>query len=44
VHDRFGHGVILEIARSATGVEATVHFSEIGDKRLDLALAPMKPA
>ncbi|MGH2693495.1 MAG: ATP-dependent helicase [Actinomycetota bacterium] len=44
VHDRFGRGVILEIARSATGVEATVHFSEVGDKRLDLGLAPMKPA
>ena len=44
IHDRFGPGVILEIARSSTGVEATVHFSDVGDKRLDLALAPMKPA
>ena len=43
-HDRWGRGVILEIARSGVGMEATVHFSETGaDKRLDLTLAPLKP-
>ena len=45
-HDRWGRGVILEIARSGVGgLEATVHFpSAGGDKRLDLSLAPLKPA
>src|SRR5688500_6258873 len=45
-HDRWGRGVILEIARSGVGgLEATVHFPGAGgDKRLDLSLAPLKPA
>ena len=45
-HERWGRGVILEIARSGVGgFEATVHFPGAGgDKRLDLSLAPMKPA
>ena len=45
-HDRWGRGVIVEIARSGVGgLEATVHFPGAGgDKRLDLSLAPLKPA
>jgi DNA helicase II / ATP-dependent DNA helicase PcrA len=44
-HDRWGRGVIVEIARSNVGLEATVHFPNLGaDKRLDLSLAPLKPA
>jgi DNA helicase-2/ATP-dependent DNA helicase PcrA len=44
-HDRWGRGVIVEIARSNLGLEATVHFPSLGaDKRLDLTLAPLKPA
>jgi DNA helicase-2/ATP-dependent DNA helicase PcrA len=44
-HDRWGRGVIVEIARSNVGLEATVHFPNLGaDKRLDLTLAPLKPA
>lgn len=42
-HSRWGRGVILEIARSGVGMEATVHFAEVGDKRLDLSLAPLRP-
>ncbi|MFN2489854.1 MAG: UvrD-helicase domain-containing protein [Actinomycetota bacterium] len=43
-HDRWGRGVILEIQRSAVGLEATVNFPEVGgEKRLDLTLAPLKP-
>ncbi|HYI45861.1 MAG TPA: UvrD-helicase domain-containing protein [Actinomycetota bacterium] len=43
-HDKWGLGTILEIARSGVGgTEATVHFPSIGDKRLDLSLAPLKP-
>jgi DNA helicase-2/ATP-dependent DNA helicase PcrA len=45
-HSKWGRGVILEIARSGIGgLEATVHFQSIsGEKRLDLALAPLRPA
>jgi DNA helicase II / ATP-dependent DNA helicase PcrA len=43
-HSRWGRGVIVDIARSAVGVEATVNFPEAGgEKRLDLSLAPLKP-
>ncbi|MGH2821269.1 MAG: 3'-5' exonuclease, partial [Actinomycetota bacterium] len=44
-HDRWGRGVILDIQRSSVGLEATVNFPEAGgEKRLDLTLAPLKPA
>jgi DNA helicase II / ATP-dependent DNA helicase PcrA len=44
-HDRWGRGVIIDIQRSSVGLEATVNFPEVGkEKRLDLALAPLKPA
>jgi DNA helicase-2/ATP-dependent DNA helicase PcrA len=43
-HDRWGRGVILDIGRSNSGLEATVNFPAAGgEKRLDLALAPLKP-
>ena len=43
-HDRWGRGTILEIGRSAVGLEATINFPEAGgEKRLDLTLAPLKP-
>ncbi len=43
-HDRWGRGTILEIARSAVGLEATINFPAAGgEKRLDLTLAPLKP-
>jgi DNA helicase II / ATP-dependent DNA helicase PcrA len=42
-HSRWGRGVILDIVRSAVGMEATVNFPEAGgEKRLDLSLAPLK--
>jgi DNA helicase II / ATP-dependent DNA helicase PcrA len=44
-HDRWGRGTIIEIARSGIGgVEATIHFPTAGEKRLDLGLAPLRPA
>jgi DNA helicase-2/ATP-dependent DNA helicase PcrA len=45
-HDRWGRGTILEIMRSGIGgLEATVNFPDAGgEKRLDLTLAPLKPA
>jgi hypothetical protein len=43
-HDRWGRGVILEIVRSAVGLEATINFPDAGgEKRLDLTLAPLRP-
>ena len=43
-HSRWGRGTILDIARSAAGLEATVNFPAAGgEKRLDLTLAPLKP-
>jgi DNA helicase-2/ATP-dependent DNA helicase PcrA len=43
-HDRWGRGTIVEIARSSLGMEATIHFPQVGgEKRLDLTLAPLKP-
>ncbi|HEX2058403.1 MAG TPA: UvrD-helicase domain-containing protein [Actinomycetota bacterium] len=43
-HAKWGRGTIVEIARSNVGVEATVNFPGTGEKRLDLSLAPLKPA
>jgi DNA helicase-2/ATP-dependent DNA helicase PcrA len=44
-HAKWGRGTIVEIARSSVGVEATVNFPGAGGfKRLDLSLAPLKPA
>ncbi|MGH2730736.1 MAG: UvrD-helicase domain-containing protein, partial [Actinomycetota bacterium] len=43
-HDRWGRGVIVDIARSAVGLEATVNFPDAGgETRLDLSLAPLRP-
>jgi DNA helicase II / ATP-dependent DNA helicase PcrA len=42
-HDRWGRGTILELARSNFGLEATVHFEDGRERRLDLSLAPLKP-
>ena len=43
-HSKWGRGIILEIARSGIGgLEATINFSQAGQKRLDLSLAPLKP-
>ena len=45
VHDRWGRGVIIDIVRSAVGLEATINFPDAGgEKRLDLTLAPLKPS
>jgi len=44
-HARWGRGMILHIAHSAVGVEATINFPNAGgEKRLDLSLAPLKIA
>ena len=44
-HVRYGRGTIIDIGRSPVGLEATVNFPGAGgEKRLDLTIAPMKPA
>ncbi|MEO8323622.1 MAG: 3'-5' exonuclease, partial [Actinomycetota bacterium] len=43
-HAKWGKGTIIDINRSAIGLEATIHFPAAGgDKRLDLTLAPLTP-
>ncbi len=40
-HDKFGEGVILELAGEGDKTEAVVNFREVGEKRLLLAWAPL---
>lgn len=41
-HDRWGRGVITGLSGSGEKAEATIYFSEQGEKRLLLAYAPIK--
>jgi DNA helicase-2/ATP-dependent DNA helicase PcrA len=41
-HDKFGEGVILELAGEGDKTEAVVHFRDVGEKRLLLAWAPLQ--
>jgi DNA helicase-2/ATP-dependent DNA helicase PcrA len=40
-HEKFGEGVILELAGEGDKTEAVVHFRDAGEKRLLLAWAPL---
>ena len=44
VHAKWGEGVVLEVVGQGDKAEATVHFPSVGDKRLNLSLAPLKRA
>ncbi len=44
VHAKWGEGVVLEVVGEGEKAEATVHFLSVGDKRLNLSLAPLKRA
>ncbi len=44
VHAKWGEGVVTETAGDGDKAEATVRFPGVGDKRLLLALAPVKRA
>jgi DNA helicase-2/ATP-dependent DNA helicase PcrA len=41
IHERWGEGVVLTVSGMADDAEATVAFSEVGEKRLLLAYAPL---
>jgi DNA helicase-2/ATP-dependent DNA helicase PcrA len=42
VHDRFGEGVVLAVSGAGDDTEARVAFSEVGEKSLLLAYAPLR--
>ncbi|MDQ1429055.1 MAG: ATP-dependent helicase UvrD/PcrA, partial [Acidimicrobiaceae bacterium] len=44
VHAKWGEGVVLEVAGMGDRAEATVHFPSVGQKRLNLSMAPLKRA
>jgi DNA helicase-2/ATP-dependent DNA helicase PcrA len=44
VHAKWGEGVVLEISGVGDRAEATVRFPSVGEKRLNLSLAPLKKA
>lgn len=44
VHGKWGEGVILEIIGNDADAEAIIRFPSVGEKRLLLALAPLKRA
>ncbi|MGH2703592.1 MAG: UvrD-helicase domain-containing protein [Actinomycetota bacterium] len=42
-HRRWGSGIITSLSGAGDRAEATIWFSEVGEKRLMLAYAPLKP-
>jgi DNA helicase-2/ATP-dependent DNA helicase PcrA len=44
VHGKWGEGVVLDVSGSGDRAEATVRFPSVGEKRLNLSLAPLKRA
>ena len=44
LHERWGEGVVLTVSGGGDGAEATISFSEVGEKRVLLAYAPLRKA
>jgi DNA helicase-2/ATP-dependent DNA helicase PcrA len=42
IHDRWGEGVVLTVSGMGDDAEATITFSDVGEKRVLLAYAPLK--
>ena len=41
-HAKWGEGVIIDIEGAGEKAEATVHFADVGEKRLLLSWAPLQ--
>ena len=44
IHEKWGEGIVLAVSGSGDGAEATITFSDVGDKRVLLAYAPLRKA
>ena len=44
LHEKWGEGVVLTVSGAGDGTEATIAFSEVGEKRVLLAYAPLRKA
>jgi DNA helicase-2/ATP-dependent DNA helicase PcrA len=44
VHEKWGEGVVLTVSGAGDGTEATISFSDVGEKRVLLAYAPLRAA
>jgi DNA helicase II / ATP-dependent DNA helicase PcrA len=44
IHEKWGEGVVLTMSGSGDGTEATITFSDVGEKRVLLAYAPLRKA
>ena len=44
LHDKWGEGVVLTVSGAGDGTEATIAFSDVGEKRVLLAYAPLRKA
>jgi len=44
MHAKYGEGVVLDVNGEGADAEATVRFPSVGEKRFNLALAPIKRA
>jgi DNA helicase-2/ATP-dependent DNA helicase PcrA len=44
LHDKWGEGVVLTVSGAGEGTEATIAFSDVGEKRVLLAYAPLRKA
>jgi DNA helicase II / ATP-dependent DNA helicase PcrA len=42
IHERWGEGVVTTVSGMADDAEATIVFSDVGEKRVLLAYAPLK--
>jgi DNA helicase-2/ATP-dependent DNA helicase PcrA len=44
IHEKWGEGVVLATSGAGDGTEATIAFSDVGEKRVLLAYAPLRKA
>ena len=44
IHEKWGEGVVLTVSGAGDGTEATITFTDVGEKRVLLAYAPLRKA